>query len=68
VPVVAAGADATVLGAAVLAAVGSGTLGSLAEAAELLPVERRVEPARDAAWRRAEHEAWRQFVRAAAEL
>ena len=43
-PVEAAGADATVLGAAALAAVGSGTIGSLAEAAELLPVDRAVEP------------------------
>jgi hypothetical protein len=48
--------------------VGSGTIASLAEAAELLPVDRRVEPARDAAWREAEHERWRDFVRAAAEL
>jgi glycerol kinase len=68
VPVEAAGADATVLGAAVLAAVGSGTIGSLAEAAELLPVDRRVEPARERAWREAEHERWRGFVAAAAEL
>ena len=68
VPVEAAGADATVLGAAVLAAVGSGTIGSLAEAAELLPVDRRVEPARDEAWRAAEHERWRAFVERAAEL
>ena len=68
VPVEAAGADATVLGSAVLAAVGSGTIGSLAEAAELLPVDRRVEPARDRAWRAAEHSRWREFVAAAAEL
>jgi glycerol kinase len=68
VPVEAAGADATVLGAAVLAAVGSGTIGSLADAAELLPVDRRVEPARDSTWREAEHERWRAFVGAAAEL
>jgi glycerol kinase len=68
VPVEAAGADATVLGAAVLAAVGSGTIGSLTEAAELLPVDRRVEPARERAWREAEHERWRAFVAAAAEL
>jgi glycerol kinase len=68
VPVEAAGADATVLGAAVLAAVGSGTIGSLAEAAELLPVDRRVEPARDRAWRATEHERWREFVAAGAEL
>ena len=68
VPVEAAGADATVLGAAVLAAVGAGVIGSLAEAAELLPVDRRVEPLRDDAWRAAEHERWRAFVAAAAEL
>jgi glycerol kinase len=68
VPVEAAGADATVLGAAVLAAVGSGTIGSLVEAAELLPVDRRVEPRRDDAWRAGEHERWRAFVEAAAEL
>jgi glycerol kinase len=64
----AAGADATVLGAAVLAAVGSGTMGSLAEAADLLPVDRSVEPRRDDAWRAAEHERWRTFVEAAADL
>ena len=68
VPVEAAGADATVLGSAVLAAVGSGTIGSLAEAAELLPVDRTVEPQRDDAWRAAEHERWRAFVLGAAEL
>ena len=32
-------------------AVGAGVIGSLAEAAELLPVDRRVEPRRDEAWR-----------------
>src|SRR5215213_8606184 len=47
VPVEAAGADATVLGAALRGRVGSGTIGSLAEAAELLPVDRTVEPRRD---------------------
>jgi glycerol kinase len=67
-PVEAAGADATVLGSAVLAAIGSGALGSLEEAAELLPVDRRVEPREDDAWRAAEHERWRSFVAAAAEL
>jgi glycerol kinase len=64
----AAGADATVLGAAVLAAVGSGTIGSLTEAAEMLPVDRSVEPRRDDAWRAAEHERWRAFVEASADL
>jgi glycerol kinase len=67
-PVEAGGADATVAGAAALAAVGAGLLGSLAEAAELLPVDRRVEPSRDDDWRTGEHERWRAFVAAAAEL
>jgi glycerol kinase len=68
VPVVAGGADATVAGAAALAAVGSGMLGSLSEAAELLPVDRRVEPKRDDPWRTAEHDRWRAFVAATAAL
>jgi glycerol kinase len=68
VPVEAGGADATVAGAAALAAVGAGVIGSLAEAAELLPIDRSVQPRRDAAWRTAEHERWRVFVAAAAEL
>jgi glycerol kinase len=68
VPVEAGAADATVLGAAALAAVGSGTIPSLVEAAELLPVDRRVEPSRDAEWRAAEHERWREFVAATAAL
>jgi glycerol kinase len=67
-PVEAAGADATVLGAAVLAGVGSGMFESLAEAAELLPADRRVEPERDEAWRRPQHDAWRAFVEATAAL
>jgi glycerol kinase len=67
-PVEAGGADATVAGAAALAAVGAGVLGSLSEAAELLPVDRRVEPRRDGSWRAAEHERWRAFVAAAAAL
>jgi glycerol kinase len=67
-PVEAGGADATVAGAAALAAVGAGVLDSLAEAAELLPVDRRVAPSRDERWRAAEHERWRAFVTAAAEL
>ncbi len=68
VPVEAGGADATVAGAAALAAVGAGVLGSLAEAADLLPVDRRVEPRRDDAWRTAEHDRWRAFVAATAAL
>jgi glycerol kinase len=68
VAVEAGGADATVAGAAALAAVGSGVLESLVEAAELLPVDRRVDPERDDAWRTAEHARWRAFVEAAAAL
>jgi glycerol kinase len=67
-PVEAAGADATVLGAAVLAGVGTGMFESLAEAAELLPADRRVESQRNEAWRRPEHEQWREFVEATAAL
>ena len=64
----AAGADATVLGAAALAAVGAGVIGSLQELPELLPADRSVEPERDDAWREAEHRAWREFVQATAAL
>jgi glycerol kinase len=64
----AAGADATVLGAAALGAVGAGVFPSLADAAELLPIDRSVEPQADDDWRTREHERWRAFVLAAAEL
>ena len=67
-PVEAAGADATVLGAAALAGVGAGMFDSLAEAAELLPVDRTVEPQRDDAWCAAAHGRWREFVQATAAL
>jgi glycerol kinase len=63
-PVEAAGADATVLGSAALAALGSGVIDSLEELTELLPADRQVEPERDKSWREAEHEAWRAFVKA----
>jgi glycerol kinase len=63
-PVEAAGADATVLGSAALAAVGSGVIDSLERLPELLPPDRRVEPARDDEWRSTEHDRWRAFVRA----
>jgi glycerol kinase len=68
VPVEAGAADATVAGAAALGAVGAGVLESLHEAAELLPVDRRVEPEHDAAWRADEHARWRAFVEASADL
>jgi glycerol kinase len=61
-------ADATVLGAAALAAVGAGVYGSLPEAAERLAWTRRVEPTRDDAWRWERHQAWREFVEATAAL
>jgi glycerol kinase len=60
--------DATVAGAAALAAVGAGLIGSTAEIAERLPAGERVEPRRDEAWRAAEHAAWREFVERAAAL
>ncbi len=63
-PVEAAGADATVLGAAALAGVGSGVIGSLTDLPEMLPADRRVEPEQDDDWRSSEHERWREFVRA----
>ena len=52
------------LGSAALAAVGAGVIGSLTELPEMLPADRRVEPERDEEWRTAEHERWREFVRA----
>jgi glycerol kinase len=63
-PVEAAGADATVLGAAALGGVGAGVIGSLAELPELLPADRRVDPERDESWRTSEHSRWRDFVQA----
>ena len=63
-PVEAAGADATVLGAAALAAVGSGVVSSLSELTEMLPADRKVEPERDEKWRESEHDAWKAFVEA----
>jgi glycerol kinase len=67
-PVVAGGADATALGAALLAGVGAGVFGSPGEAAELLAFDRRVEPRVDEDRRGAEHGAWREFVRSAARV
>jgi glycerol kinase len=63
-PVEAAGADATVLGSAALAAVGAGVIDSLTDLPELLPADRRVEPERDEKWRAEQHGRWRDFVRA----
>jgi glycerol kinase len=63
-PVEAAGADATVLGSAALAAVGAGVIDSLSDLPEMLPPDRRVEPERDEKWRAGEHGRWRDFVKA----
>ena len=68
VPVERGAVDATAAGAAALAAVGAGLWESTATIAEHVPVGERVEPQRDAAWRREQHEAWREFVRRAVEL
>jgi glycerol kinase len=63
-PVEAAGADATVLGAAALGAVGAGVIDSLTDLPEMLPADRRVEPEQDESWRASEHERWKEFVEA----
>jgi glycerol kinase len=57
-----------VLGAAALAGVGAGAIESLSELPGLLPADRQVDPTQDEAWRSAEHESWREFVRATAAL
>jgi glycerol kinase len=68
VPVQRGAVDATVAGAAALAAVGAGMWGSTREIAERVPVGERIEPGRDDAWREREHAAWREFVERASEL
>ena len=61
-------ADATALGAAMLAGVGGGALGSLEEAAALLGAARTVRPQTGETERRLARARWREFVRAAARL
>ncbi|HKG35808.1 MAG TPA: FGGY family carbohydrate kinase [Solirubrobacterales bacterium] len=68
VPVERGAVDATAAGAAALAAVGAGVLGSTREIVELIPVGARTEPGRDDEWRRREHGAWREFVELAVRL
>ncbi len=68
IPVERGAVDATVAGAAALAAVGAGLWGSTREIAERIPVGDRIEPERDSDWRQTEHAAWRQFVERAVEL
>src|SRR3954451_5737609 len=68
VPVQRGAVDATVAGAAALAAVGAGLLASTREIAERIPTGERIEPRRDDAWREREHTRWREFVERAATL
>jgi glycerol kinase len=68
VPVERGAVDATATGAAALAAVGAGLWPSTADIDDRVTVGERVEPRRDAAWRREQHAAWRTFVERAAEL
>jgi glycerol kinase len=60
--------DATVAGAAALAAVGAEIWGSTHEIAERVPVGERTRPQRDASWREGAHADWRGFVERAAVL
>jgi glycerol kinase len=60
--------DATVAGAAALAAVGAGVWDSTLEIADRIPTGEAVEPRRDEAWRAGAHARWREFVQRAAEL
>ena len=39
-------------------------IGSLGDLPEMLPADRRVDSQQDEEWRTAEHERWREFVRA----
>jgi glycerol kinase len=68
VPLTMGRADTTVLGAALLAGLGSGVFSSLREAATHLPGERVVSPASEAAGRAAAREHWRQFVTVSSRL
>jgi len=61
-------ADATVLGAAMLAGVGAGVFASVEEAAGLLPPGRAVAPVLQPAERERQRERWRAFVQAAGRL
>jgi glycerol kinase len=68
VPVERGAVDATVAGAAALAAVGAGIWPDTSAIAERIPVGERVEPSRDTAWRREQRARWREFVERAAAL
>jgi len=68
VPVVRGAVDATVAGAAALAAVGAGVWDSTHVIGERVPTGERVDPGRDASWRARERAEWRAFVERAASL
>jgi glycerol kinase len=68
VPVQRGAVDATVAGAAAMAAVGAGVWDSTREIADRVPAGERIEPALDASWRQDAHADWREFVARAAEL
>jgi glycerol kinase len=67
-PVQRGAVDATVAGAAALAAVGAGLWGSTREIADRVPIGERVEPVVDGAARERAHAAWRAFVERAVAL
>jgi glycerol kinase len=67
-PLVSGTADATVLGAAMLAGVGAGVFESVEEAARCLPRGRIVDPGAGAGGRLAGRERWCAFVEASSEL
>ncbi len=67
-PVAAGRADATALGAALLAGVGAGVWSSVEEAAAGLEPGRVVTPRTEPAERERERRRWRRFVETAAEL
>jgi glycerol kinase len=60
--------DATVAGAAALAAVGAGVWDSTVDIAEHVPIGERTEPAHDDSWRERSHAEWRKFVERAIAL
>lgn len=67
-PVEVGSAEATVTGAAGLAAVGAGLLRSPTDIADLVSAVERVEPSKSSAWREDARRQWRQFVNAAGGL
>jgi glycerol kinase len=64
VPVRRTSADATVRGAAALAAVGAGMLAGTEAIEELTPAGPAIEPRTDVTWRQEAHADWRRFVQA----